>query len=101
MVPPNHAIPHRTLQENRSIPAATSGAHLELLPRSKADFQRRRGGSEQQGQSHHEKTLRLSYLSRSRPRPLSLPCQASRAGIDPRFLLKSLFCEDNAETAEI
>src|SRR6516164_4349972 len=90
MVPPNHAIPHQALQENRSLPAATSGAHLELLPRSEADFQRRRGGSEQQGQTHHEKILRFSHLSRSRTRPLPLTWQASRAGIDPRFLLKSL-----------
>jgi transposase len=34
----------------------------QLFPGSKAAFQRRRRGPEQQGQSHHEKILRLSHL---------------------------------------
>src|SRR5215469_14592484 len=72
---------------NRPLPAHAPRTHPQLLPRSKTAFQRRRRGSEQQGQSHHEKILWLSRLSRFRTRPLSLPWQASRAGVCPRFLL--------------
>src|SRR5438270_795883 len=59
---------------------------LELL---QAAFQWRRGGPEQQGQSHYEKIVRLSHLPRSRTRPVSLTWQAARTGLYPRFLLMS------------
>jgi len=72
----------------RSAPA--SATDPQLLPGSKTDFQRRGGGPEQQGQSHHEKILRLSYLPGPRTCPLPLTWQATRAGINPRFFLTSL-----------
>ena len=52
-------------------------------------FQWRRGGPEQQSQSHHEKILWFSHLPCPRTGPLSLTWQAARAGIYPRFLLTS------------
>jgi hypothetical protein len=48
VVPPDHAIPYRTHEENRPFATQSSRTHPELLPRSKATFQRRRGGPEQQ-----------------------------------------------------
>src|ERR1700682_5196573 len=89
VVPPDHAIPHRTHEEDRPFATQASRTHPELFPCSKATFQRRSGGFEQQGQSHHEKILRLSHLPRPRTRPLSLTWQAARAGGHPRFLLTS------------
>src|SRR5262249_23095091 len=87
VVPPDHAIPHRTNEEDRQLAPQSSRTHLELFPRSKAAFQRRRGGPEQQGQSHHEKILRFSHLSHPRTRPLPLTWQAARPRLHPRFLL--------------
>src|ERR1017187_8642732 len=81
---------YRTHEEDRPFATQSSRTHLELLPCSKATFQRRRGGLEQQGQSHYEKIVRLSNLPRPRTRPLSLTWQAARAGVHPRFLLTSL-----------
>jgi transposase len=84
----------RSLRQHREL-------ILNLLPGSKADFQRRCRGSEQQGQSHHEKILRLPYLSSPRTCSLSLTWQAARAGINPRFLLTSLFyLMDSGERGE-
>src|SRR5260370_21892978 len=90
VAPPDHAIPHRTHEENRPFATQSSRTHPELFPSSKVTFQRRRGGFEQQGQSHHEKIVRLSHLPRPRTRPLSLTWQAARPGVHPRFLLTSL-----------
>src|SRR5881396_559118 len=63
----------RSLRQHRDDP--------QLFPRSKAPFQRRRRGPEQQSQSHHEKILRFSHLPCPRTRPLSLTWQTARAGI--------------------
>ena len=84
-------IPDRALQENRPLPAATSRANTQLLPRSEADFQRGCRRSEQQGQSHYEKILWVSHLQSSRTRALSLTWQASRTGTNPRVFLRSPF----------
>ena len=89
VAPPDHAIPHRTHEENRPFATQSSRTHPELFPSSKVTFQQRRGGFEQQGQSHHEKIVRLSHLPRPRTRPLSLTWQSARAGVHPRFLLTS------------
>src|SRR6266568_6817416 len=94
MVSPDYAVPHRTHEEDRPLPASASGADPQLLPRSKADFQRRCGRPEQQSQSHHEKILRLSHLPGPRTGPLSLTWQATRAGVNPRFLLTNLLFMD-------
>jgi transposase len=91
VVPANHALPHRTDEEDRAVTPPAPGTHPQLLSRSKADFQRGGGGPEQQSQSHHEKIVRFSHLPRPGTRPLSRPWQASRTGIDPRFLLTNLF----------
>src|SRR5215469_2014346 len=89
MVPPDHALPHRAHEEDRPLPAPASGTNPQLLPGSKTDFQRGCGGTEQQGQSHHEKILRLPHVPSPRTGPLSLTWQAARARIYPRFLLTS------------
>src|SRR3954452_15734910 len=89
VVPPDDAISHRTHEEDRPFAAQSSRTHPELFPRSKATFQWRRGGLEQQGESHDEKILRLPHLSRPRTRPLSLTWQAPRTRVHPRFLLTS------------
>src|SRR2546427_13280982 len=59
MVPSGDALPHRADEENRPLPARAPRTDPQLLPGSKAAFQRRRRGSEQQSQSHHEKILRF------------------------------------------
>jgi hypothetical protein len=54
--------------------------HRELIlniSARKTDFQRRRGGKEQQGKSHHEKILRLSHVPGTRTGTLSLAWQAA------------------------
>src|ERR1700676_1175173 len=89
MVPPGHAVPHRTHEEDCSFTAPTPRTDPQLFPRSEDAFQRRCGGAEQQGQSHHEKILWLSHLPLPRTRPLSLTWQAPRTRIDPRFFLTS------------
>jgi hypothetical protein len=53
---PDHAFPHRADEEDRAISTLSQGTHLELFPRSKAAFQRRRGRAEQPGV-----TMRKSY----------------------------------------
>ena len=90
MVPPDHAIPHRADEEDRPLAAPAPRAHPQLLPGSKADFERCRGGPEQQGQSHHEKSLRVSNVPSTRTRLVSLTWQAARTRINPRFLLTTL-----------
>src|SRR5262249_7322241 len=61
MVSPSHALPYRADEENRPLPARASRVDPQLFPRSETAFQRRRRGFEQQGQSHHEKIVRLSH----------------------------------------
>src|ERR1700733_7020063 len=91
MVPPDHALPHRAHEEDRSVATQTSRAHPQLLPCPKAVFQRRCRGPEQQSQSHYEKILRIPYLPRPRTRPLSFTCEVARARDHPRFLLTNPF----------
>src|ERR1035438_6540819 len=89
MVPPGDALAHRADEEDRPFHARASRADPQLFPRAETTFQRRRGGPEQQGQSHYEKILWLPHLPLPRTRPLSLTWQAARARIDPRFFLTS------------
>ena len=56
VVPLNHAIPHRTHEENRPLPTQPSRTHSQLFPRSKTALQRRRRRPKKQGQSHHKKS---------------------------------------------
>src|SRR5450631_3185824 len=90
MVPPGDALPHRAHEEDRSLIAPAPRTDPQLFPRSKAAFQRRCRGSEQQSQSHHEKILRVPHLPLPRTRALSLTWQIARARINPRFLLTNL-----------
>src|SRR5579862_4839719 len=90
MVSANDAFPHRTHEEDRPVTASAPRADPQLFPRSKASFQWRCGGPEQQSQSHHEKILRLPHLSGPRTRALSLTWQTARTRVYPRFLLTSL-----------
>jgi transposase len=55
----------------------TPRTNPQLLPGSKDAFQRRRRGSEQQSQSHHEKILRVPHLPLPRTRALSLTWQTA------------------------
>src|SRR4051812_23759818 len=87
MVPPSHAVPHRTHEEDRPLIASASRTDPQLFPGSKTTFQRCGRGPEQQSQSHYPKILRVPHLSRSRTCPLSLTWQATRARIHPRILL--------------
>src|SRR5215831_8923596 len=89
VAPPNHAVPHRTHEEDRSFVTQSSRTHPKLFPRSKAAFQRRRGGLEQQSESHHEKIVWFSHLPRPRTRPVSLTWQAARTRVHPRVFLTS------------
>src|SRR6516164_2803956 len=90
MVPPDHALPHRAHEEDRPLPPPPSRTDPQLFPGSKAAVERRRRGPQQQGQSHHEKILRLPHLPRPRTCPLSLTWQAAGTAFNPRFLLTSL-----------
>src|SRR5450755_3306127 len=89
MVPSGDALPYRADEENRPLTARTPRTNPQLLPGSKAAFQRRRRGSEQQSQSHHEKILRVPHLPLPRTRALSLTWKTARARINPRFFLTS------------
>src|ERR1019366_7259916 len=77
LVLPNHAQPHRADEKDRTHAARSPRASAELFQGQKGVFQRRGRGLEQQGQSHHEKILRLSHLPHPRTRSLSLTCQAA------------------------
>jgi hypothetical protein len=70
-------------------------AHLDEIE-AHAKGKAAQGGPEQQGQSHDEKIIRLSHLQGPGTGPLSLTWQATRAGIDPRFLLTSQTFKDEA-----
>src|SRR5580704_15345093 len=87
MVSPGNALSHRAHEEDRPLNARASRVDPQLFPRSEVAFQRRRRGSEQQSQSHHEKILRIPHLPLPRTRTLSLTWQTARARINPRFLL--------------
>jgi transposase len=50
---------------------------LDLFSRTKADFRWRGGGSEQQGQSHHDKIVWIPYVPRARNGALPLTWQAA------------------------
>src|SRR5207248_4693791 len=84
MVSTGDALPHRAHEENRPLIASASRTDPQLFPRSKTAFQRRRGGSEQQSQSHDEKILRVPHLPLPRTGALSLTWQVARARINPR-----------------
>src|SRR5262249_2766449 len=90
VVSAHHAVPHRAAEENRPLVTSAPGTDPQLLSGQKDDFQRDRGRLEQQGQSHHEKILRLSHVSGTRTGPLSLTWQVTRARVYPRFLLTTL-----------
>src|SRR5215469_3993681 len=87
MVPTDHAITYRADEENSPLAASTPGTDPQLLPGGKAHLQWRGRGPEQQGQSHHEKILRISHLPSARTGTLSLTWQAARTRINPRFFL--------------
>src|SRR4051812_33030547 len=72
-------------------PTQPPRTHSQLFPGSKAALKRRRRGPEQQGQSYHERILRLSHLPRPRTRPLSFTWQAARTGVYPQFLVTNRF----------
>src|SRR6266404_9255660 len=91
MVSPDHAVPPRAHEEDCTLPPSAPRAHPQIFPAAETDFQRCGGGPKQQGQSHYEKIVRLSHLPSPRTCTLSLTWQAARAGIQPRFLLTSLF----------
>src|SRR5205814_6380150 len=59
---PPYAVWHRTHEEDRPLTASASGTDPQLLPRSKADFQRRCGRPESQSLSSNETIIRLSLI---------------------------------------
>jgi hypothetical protein len=65
-------LPHRTNEEDRPLAAPAPGTHPQLLPCSETAIQRRRGGTEQQGQGYHEKILRFPHVPCPRTGPLPL-----------------------------
>src|SRR5438270_7439903 len=81
------ALAHRAHEEHRPVTPPAPRTDPQLFSRSETAFQRSCRGSEQQGQSHHEKILRFPHLPLPRTCALSLTWQITRAGIDPRFLL--------------
>ena len=59
LVPPDDALPDRTLKESGQDAARPPPPHPQLLQGQKTVFKRRCRGAEQQGQSHYEKIVRL------------------------------------------
>src|SRR5712692_6486269 len=90
LVSAGDALPHRAHEEDRPVTARPSRTDPQLFPRSEAALQRGCRGPEQQSQTHNEKILRIPHLPLSRTRPLSLTCQITGAGINPRFFLTNL-----------
>src|SRR5262249_28141223 len=101
VVPAHHAVPHRAAEENRPLATSAPGTDPQLLSGQEDDFQRDRGRLEQQGQSHHEKILRLSHVSGTRTGPLSLTWQVTRARVYPRFLLTTLYLHSLSGTFQM
>src|SRR6266853_1914770 len=87
LVSAGDALPHRAHEEDRPVTARASRTDPQLFPRSEAALQRGCRGPEQQSQTHNEKILRIPHHPLSRTRPLSLTCQITGAGINPRFFL--------------
>jgi len=75
----------RTLRAHREPPRA------QLFPCPQAVLQRRGRGSQQQGQSHHEKILWIPYLPHYGNRAISCTWQTARANAHPQFLLTNHF----------
>ena len=64
-------------------------ADPELVPGSRPDLSRCRGGAERQGESDHQKIVRLPWPQNGVCGPLSHARRASRAGVHPQILLRS------------
>jgi transposase len=87
VVPAGHALPHRTDEESRPHATSASRSDLELLQGQKAVLQRDHRRPQQQGQSHHEKILRVPDLQSHRTGSLPRSWEATRAGTHPQILL--------------
>jgi transposase len=79
LVHPGDALAHRASEEVRPHAALAPRVAAQLLPRQKAVLQRHHRGAEQQGQSHHEKSVRLSELPHRRALSVPRAWQAPRA----------------------
>src|ERR1017187_5495293 len=84
-----HAVPHRADEENRPHPAHSPGAAAQLFQGPEPVLKRGHRGPKQQGQSNHEKILRLPHLPHPGTRAVSLTWQTARTGAYPRILLTS------------
>ncbi len=81
VVPTNDAIAAGTDAEGRGEPAPSSIADPQLVPRPRHDFRRHRRGPQQQGQTDHQKSIRLSDLRSRETRFIS----HTRALPQPKF----------------
>jgi len=81
---------HSRIKEIRPHDASAPGTAAQLLPGKKTVLQRRHRGAQQQGQSHYEKSLRLSDLPNRRALSVSRARQASRAKTHPQIFLTKL-----------
>src|SRR5438128_1664269 len=89
MVCPGDALQHRADEEGRAHVAPSSAIALELVSRPRGDFGRCRGGLQQQSETDHEKSVRLSILSLRGNRPVPYVGSATGTGSYPQILLKT------------
>src|SRR5690606_17739829 len=87
MVHTDFVLTDRTDEENGPDAAQASRAAAQLLSCPKAVLQRCHRGPEQQGQSHHEKILRLPNLQSHGTRLVSCTWKTARTKARPQFLL--------------
>src|SRR6266542_6900473 len=95
MVCPGDALPNRADEEGRAHAAPSSAIALELVSRPRGDFVRCRGGLQQQSETDHEKSVRLSILSLRGNRFVPYVGSATGTGSYPQILLKTLFLEQS------
>src|SRR5207247_1485150 len=100
LVSADDAFSNRTDEEDRPHAALSSGPHPELLQSAKGDFKRYDRGLKQQSESHHEKILWISNVSRHRTGSLPLSRQAPGAGNRPQILLTRLFSSSECAPEE-
>jgi len=89
VAPPDHAIPHRTYEEDRSFDTQYLELILNYFRAQKLLSSGVVEGLNNKAKSHHEKIVWFSHLSRPRTRHLPLTWQAARTRFHPRFLLTS------------
>src|SRR5882724_10008102 len=91
VVRPGHALAHRTTEEIRTHGTQSSGVVAQLFPGAEGVLKRCDRGTQQQSQSHYEKSVRIPDVQSDGTRALSRTWQTTRANTRPHILLTNRF----------